>query len=284
MPLSKVYKTTCQHARHLLAKPSAAFTHPDPLRRILKLYALRLGATFTIATLWAAVTLSTETFTASVIVLLGGAIGSTHLLLREAPRRFCLLNSLLFTMVGSLTCNILVGLAYFSSKMGISYWQVLGTNLVPEKWPLLTSNLIRSIHAVDFIYYLGAFAAILLFYLQHEHRQSLVKRYKADMRVYFSPENQLDFSGDCLNLSSGGLFLKTEIPLKTGENFLLRFKLPGQESEFSCKAKVTWINKKASRKKPLLPPGGGLQFLGLSVANMKVLLEFLRQNKMEPVF
>ena len=86
-----------------------------------------------------------------------------------------------------------------------------------------------------------------------------------------------------MNLSSGGLFLKTEIPIETGESFLLRFKLPGQKSELSCKAKVTWVNNKMDRKKHLLPPGGGLQFLGLSVANMKALLDFIYQKNMEPV-
>jgi len=283
MPLSKALEATFQSARYLLTKPSIDFTHSDPAQSILKLYALRLGATFATATLWAAVTFSTEIFTASVVVLLGVAIGSVHLFLREAPRRFYLLNSLLCTMIGILVCNVLAGLAFFSSKMGISYWQVLSTNLVPEKWHLLGSILIRSVHAVDFIYYLGALAAVLFFYYQHEHRQSLGKRFKADMRVHFGPVNQFQFSGDCLNLSSGGLFLKTEIPLETGENFLLRFTLPGQKSELSCKAKVTWVNKKEYRKKHLCPPGGGLQFLGLPVENMKALLEFIRQNKMEPV-
>ena len=283
MPLSKALEVRFQSARYLLAKPFVDFTLSDPAQRVLKLYALRIGAIFATATLWTAVTFSTEVFTNSIVVLLGVAIGSAHLLLRESPRQFYLLNSLLFTMIGSLICNVLAGLAFFSSKMGISYWQVLSTNLVPEKWSMLSGILIQSAHAVDFIYYLGAITVILLFYHQHEHRQCLGKRLKADMRVYFGSTNQLQFSGDCMNLSSGGLFLKTEIPLEAGENFLLRFTLPGQESELSCKAKVTWVNKKEGQKKHLLPPGGGLQFLGLPVANMKALLEFIHQNRMEPI-
>lgn len=284
MPLSNALESTFQSVRYMLAKPSIDVTLSDPIQRVLKLYALRLGATFIIAALWAVVTFSTEMFTTSVVVLLGVAIGSVHLFLREAPRRFYLLNSLLFTMIGGLVCNVLAGLAFFSSKMGISYWHVLSTNLVPEKWPLLGSLLVRSLQATDFIYYLGAFTAVLLFHHLHKDRQSLGQRFKTNMRVYFGPASQVQFSGDCLNLSSGGLFLKTEIPLETGENFLLRFTLPGQKSEFSCKAKVTWVNKKEDRKKHLLPTGGGLQFLGLPVANMKALLEFIRQNKMEPVY
>lgn len=284
MPLSKALETRFRPARYLLAKPFVDFTLSDPAQRVLKLYALRLWATFATATLWVIFTFSTEYFTSSIVLFLGVAIGITHLFLRETPRRFYLLNSLLFTVVGSLICHVLAGLAFFSSKMGISYWHVLSTNLVPEKWPLLGSLLVRSLQATDFIYYLGAFTAVLLFHHLHKDRQSLGQRFKTNMRVYFGPASQVQFSGDCLNLSSGGLFLKTEIPLETGENFLLRFTLPGQKSEFSCKAKVTWVNKKEDRKKHLLPTGGGLQFLGLPVANMKALLEFIRQNKMEPVY
>ena len=94
MPLSKALEVRFQSARYLLAKPFVDFTLSDPAQRVLKLYALRIGAIFTTATLWTAVTFSTEVFTNSIVVLLGVAIGSAHLLLRETPRRFYLLNSL----------------------------------------------------------------------------------------------------------------------------------------------------------------------------------------------
>lgn len=283
MALSNMLETTVCSARHLFAHPSTCFIFVDPLPRVVKLYLCRLAAILAMATLWATVSYYTQSFTTVFIVFLGAAVGGVHLFFSQKTRNYHLLSSLTFLVVGSALCYILAGLAFFSSKMGLSYWQVLSANLAPESWPMLVNNYIRSVRGEDFPYYLGALAVVCSFCLCHQSRMRLAKRFKLDMRVYFGSTRQLMLAGDCVNLSASGLFLNTEVPLEHGEQLLLRFRLPGQEAEICCQARVAWANRKGEAQKQPLPPGAGLQFLGLTGGHTKSLLQYMQQNLLEPV-
>ncbi len=107
-------------------------------------------------------------------------------------------------------------------------------------------------------------------------------RIKAQMRVYYGPVPQKMLSEFSVDLSAGGLYVKTDSPLPVDENLTLRFTLPDQKGMVSCKARVAWVNPKENPRKPGLPPGMGIQFVELSLEDMKSIRRFLEHNELEP--
>ncbi len=107
-------------------------------------------------------------------------------------------------------------------------------------------------------------------------------RIKAQMRVYYGPAPQKMLSEFSVDLSTGGLYIKTESPLPVDESLTLRFTLPDQKGMVTCKARVAWVNPKQNPRKPELPPGMGIQFVELSLDDMKMIRRFLEHNELEP--
>lgn len=108
------------------------------------------------------------------------------------------------------------------------------------------------------------------------------KRLKSEMRVYYGPTQQTVLSGFSLDLSTGGLYLKTDYDFKVDENLMLIFSLPEQEKTISCKARVAWVNTKENPRKPELPSGVGVQFVDLTLDAVKSIRRFLEYNQVEP--
>ena len=107
-------------------------------------------------------------------------------------------------------------------------------------------------------------------------------RLKSEMRVYYGPTQQTVLSGFSLDLSTGGLYLKTDYDFKVDENLMLIFSLPEQEKTISCKARVAWVNTKENPRKPELPSGVGVQFVDLTLDAVKSIRRFLEYNQVEP--
>ena len=124
------------------------------------------------------------------------------------------------------------------------------------------------------------FLAILHRSLDLEVRTGI--RIKAQMRVYYGPAPQKMLSEFSVDLSTGGLYVKTDSPLPLDENLTLRFTLPDQKGMVTCKARVAWVNPKQNPRKPELPPGMGIQFVELSLEDMKSIRRFLEHNELEP--
>jgi len=95
--------------------------------------------------------------------------------------------------------------------------------------------------------------------------------------------NQLlrDYS---LNLSTGGLFLATMVPLPVGTPLALEFLLPATSQPIHCQAKVAWINLPERLVNPLLPAGMGVQFLDLPATNLAALREFIKHQCIAPTW
>ncbi len=108
------------------------------------------------------------------------------------------------------------------------------------------------------------------------------KRIKAQMRVYYGPAPQKMLSEFSVDLSTGGLYVKTDFPLSLDENLTLRFTLPDKKGMVTCVARVAWVNPKKNPRKPELPPGMGIQFVDLSLEDMKSIRRFLEHNELEP--
>ena len=77
------------------------------------------------------------------------------------------------------------------------------------------------------------------------------------------------------NLSSGGLFIKTENPLEKGEQFLLRLQLPGISNPLDIKCEVVWTREKMEQKKSY-PPGMGVKFIEMTKKDNKFLKQYLK--------
>ncbi len=106
---------------------------------------------------------------------------------------------------------------------------------------------------------------------------------KAELRVYYGPSQKIVLYGFSVDMSSGGLFLKTETPFSVNETVLLSFTLPDVNKVVNCSAKVAWVNLEDEPRKPELPTGIGLQFLDLSTEYFMSIQSLLNHDGVEPI-
>ena len=82
--------------------------------------------------------------------------------------------------------------------------------------------------------------------------KSFVERVIFEQTIRYKPLNEIMFSGLSSNLSIGGLYLRTKLPLDIDDTLMLSLSLPFQEQEISisCNARVAWTNLDKNRFKP----------------------------------
>ena len=102
------------------------------------------------------------------------------------------------------------------------------------------------------------------------------KHFKAELRVYHGPSQEIVLYGFSIDMSSGGLFLKTETPFSVNERVILSFTLSDVKKIVNCRAVVAWVNSKDEPRKPALPTGVGLQFLDLSTECLTLIQNLLK--------
>ena len=90
----------------------------------------------------------------------------------------------------------------------------------------------------------------------------------------FGMETYTDFT---VNLSPGGLYVKTNRPLDTGSIITAKFALPGFDHSFSILGKVV---RKKSYENEEGPPGMGIQFLDQSSDDETVLLQYVASSQL----
>lgn len=108
------------------------------------------------------------------------------------------------------------------------------------------------------------------------------KRLTAELRVYHGASHKMVLYSFSVDISSGGLYLKTEVPFSVDERLLLSLTLPGESEALSCRARVAWVNSKDNPSKPDLPQGVGVDFVGLSTESLEAIQTFLKYVKIEP--
>ena len=108
------------------------------------------------------------------------------------------------------------------------------------------------------------------------------KRLTAELRVYHGASYNMVLYSFSVDISSGGLYLKTEVPFCVDESLLLSFTLPDKGAPLSCKATVAWVNSKENPRKPDLPKGVGIEFVGLSSESLQAIQTFLKYVEIEP--
>jgi len=77
------------------------------------------------------------------------------------------------------------------------------------------------------------------------------------------------------NISSGGLFIKTERPLPQGEQFLLKLQLPDVADPLKISCEVMWARKAGEFEKG--PPGMGVKFREMSGNDRNILNKYLQE-------
>ena len=106
---------------------------------------------------------------------------------------------------------------------------------------------------------------------------------QAELRVYYGPSQKIVLYGFSVDMSSGGLFLKTEASFSVNDTVLLSFTLPDADKVVNCRAKIAWVNSQAEPKKPELPPGVGLQFLDLSTDYLMSIQSLLKHDGVKSI-
>jgi CRP/FNR family cyclic AMP-dependent transcriptional regulator len=76
------------------------------------------------------------------------------------------------------------------------------------------------------------------------------------------------------NVSSGGLFIRTENPLPQGEQFFLKLQLPDVSDPLKINCEVVWSRKKSEGTQER-PPGMGVKFLEMSRQDSDILKKYL---------
>lgn len=76
-----------------------------------------------------------------------------------------------------------------------------------------------------------------------------------------------------LNVSKGGLAVRTLAPLDVGTRVLLQFRLPGSSRNIEAKSRVAWCDHRT---------GMGLQFERVEAADQSEIDQFVDQQKHEP--
>ena len=85
-----------------------------------------------------------------------------------------------------------------------------------------------------------------------------------------------------INISTGGLFLETPEPLPSETPLILEFTLPDRPAPIRCRGRVAWVNPPDHPKKQELPPGMGIQFINLALADMQLIRDFIKSDDLSP--
>ena len=87
-------------------------------------------------------------------------------------------------------------------------------------------------------------------------------------------DNQSFINAYTGNISIGGLYIKTEKPLRQGEMFFLKLQLPGLSEPVNIKSEVAWAWKKEGDKEKK-PSGMGVKFLEMNEKDDQTLKKYI---------
>jgi uncharacterized protein (TIGR02266 family) len=102
---------------------------------------------------------------------------------------------------------------------------------------------------------------------------------RTDMRIQKTlsltyKDDQAFLSAYTRNISTGGLFIKTDKPLRLGDQFLLKLQVPAIPEPLKVSCEVAWVRgpAEASGKEPA---GMGLKFIEMSKGDREALKQYL---------
>jgi CheY-like chemotaxis protein len=89
-------------------------------------------------------------------------------------------------------------------------------------------------------------------------------------------------SGYSVNISTKGIFVESEATADVNSIISINFKLPSNNMEITCKARVSSICHNYSAPKSPFPKGLGMEFVDLSEENFSYISEYIRKEHVEP--
>ncbi len=107
-------------------------------------------------------------------------------------------------------------------------------------------------------------------------RRKHVRLFKYFKIVYQTPEALID--SYLSDISTGGLFIETDDPLRRGETFNIKIALPDGKEELEALCEVVWTRREereAPKKKD--PPGMGIKFLGFTKDEIDRIISVISQ-------
>jgi type IV pilus assembly protein PilZ len=81
---------------------------------------------------------------------------------------------------------------------------------------------------------------------------------------------------EIMNLSKGGVFIRTDLPLPPGSEIDFEFTLPNSNKVVRAEGVVVWSRKRALKSSAYLPdhpPGMGVQFRKLDTSDIEAILD-----------
>jgi uncharacterized protein (TIGR02266 family) len=109
-------------------------------------------------------------------------------------------------------------------------------------------------------------------------------RYVARLQIHFGKEASHLLADYAINLSTGGVFLETTNLMEENTPLTAEFVLPHSNAVINCKARVAWVNDPNHMKNQNLPVGMGIQFLGLSEESLDAIRNYIREERLEPMW
>jgi uncharacterized protein (TIGR02266 family) len=111
---------------------------------------------------------------------------------------------------------------------------------------------------------------------------SSLPRFNADLVISYGPEQKQLKADHAVNLSIGGVFIKTTKILPIDTPVVVKFKLTANDTLISCSARVAWANEPGAMLNQSLPPGMGLKFIDLSLVDFRALRDYLHKDYFAP--
>jgi len=102
--------------------------------------------------------------------------------------------------------------------------------------------------------------------------------------IFYGPYQKKILTDYSINMSTGGVFIETDMILPEGTELTVKFKLPLTDTIITAKARVAWINSPLELKESTKSPGMGLQFLDLSIKDMYYIQTYLDADKLTPTW
>ncbi|MBW2108887.1 MAG: cyclic nucleotide-binding domain-containing protein, partial [Deltaproteobacteria bacterium] len=78
------------------------------------------------------------------------------------------------------------------------------------------------------------------------------------------------------NMSTWGLFIRTDSPLNPGHKFSLKLDLPGIKETLKLRCEVVW--SRSQPEGPHRPPGMGIKFRDIDMKDYRILKEYIKEQ------
>ena len=107
-------------------------------------------------------------------------------------------------------------------------------------------------------------------------RRKHVRLFKYFKIVYQTPEALID--SYLSDISTGGLFIETDDPLRRGETFNIKIALPDGKEEFEALCEVVWTRgQERTTPEEKCSPGMGVKFVDLSQGHIARIISAISQ-------